>query len=32
VKRSIAPVPGAGYEVATRDNLMRDLDGLTVGR
>jgi hypothetical protein len=32
VKRSIAPVPGAGYEVATRDNLMRDLEGLTVGR
>ncbi len=32
VKRTIAPVPGGDYEVATVKNLMRDLDGLTVGR
>lgn len=32
VKRSIAPVPGGDYEVATVKNLMGDLDRLSVGR
>ena len=34
VKRSLAPVPGkmGNYDVASRDNLLSDLAGLTLGR